>query len=214
MSTGNFLKRNARNYYVVDNREYYDPATEEWLDEWREGCETRHRDTEDVELDLTEQGKAEGYHATEVRNMPYGEHEWRGCFTLEKDFWLKVAGNDLRLTGRVFLRPGYYEAANLDWDIFTTELGEIGEIGGRYGTTTAEYAGEVAEDMLLYSDWSEGVKVMNRDKVTERIRRALEDIADELDDFCRRVCTGVYGICGRFSNGETFYCQLSRETVA
>lgn len=180
----------------MDDREYYDPVTGKRLDEWQEGCEVYKGDSED---EVRMIGEAEGYDAIRQRVSCWDRRKTR--FALEKTFWIEVAGEDIALNGRVFLRPGHYEAANLDWTIFADGMEEMdGEMDG--------YAMDVAEQVLDYSRWNEGLKAMNRAKVAGRIHKALKAVANELDDFCRRTCTGVYGISVVYGNGEVEYSRI------
>ena len=196
MSAPNFYRKNARSLYVIDDREYYDPIKEEYLDEWQEGCEVYRNEC--LEDDIKERAKEEGFTATPSNCNPIRA-------IASRDFWLEVAGVGFCVEGCITINPGYYEAATLDWDIYSGEAGDTLE-RPKY---LDDFCKSIAEQVLWESDWNEGLKRMNRGRVVARVRRELEKIADVLDNFCREACHGVYELAYLFSNGEAGYTKVA-----
>lgn len=196
MSAPNFYRINARNLYVVDNREYYDPIREEYLDEWQDGCEIYYNEC--MEDDIREQARNSGFTSKKSGSNPI-----RAIAT--QDFWLEVAGVQFCVEGCITINPGYYAGATLDWDLYSGEAGAALE-RSKY---MPEYCESLADEVLWESDWNEGLKVANRGRVVARIRRELERVADILDNFCREACHGVYTLAYLFSNGEAGYTKIA-----
>lgn len=194
MATGNFTWQNAGAIYALKDADYYDPETYETLDSWREGCLTYYREWRD---ELEWAGETKGFKTVEVPNSD----RRRENFAIEKAFYIQAAGQELTARGRVFLRPGNYSGASLDWEIYTDEEGEIGD----FSEYADDYAGELAGDAMYYAGWNPGIWAMNGDKVRGAVRHQLQAIAAELETFCRENCDEVLAVCGIFSNGGVIY---------
>ena len=202
MSCENFFKQNARHFYVYDCRQYYDPATEEFLDEWQEGCEIID-DSDFMGEDITEFGKGYGFVPGKWDSSTIKEA------IVSKNFYLEIAGTEVGIQGSIFARPGHYMAANLDWEIYTGESGQRGNY-----ENAEDYARNIVDAALWYSDWNNGLLRMNRDRLVKKVAKVVEGIGREMDDFCRRVCTGVYDLAYQCSNGEAGYIEISRGEFA
>ena len=194
MATGNFTWQNAGAIYALKDAEYFDSETGEPLDSWQENCVTYYREWRD---ELEWAGKSEGFEMVEVPNSD----RRRDNFAIEKAFCIRAAGQEITARGRVFLRPGNFSGASLDWEIYTDEEGEIGD----FSKYADDYAGELAGDAMYYASWKPGIWTMNGDKVRRTVRGRLQEIAAELETFCRENCDEVLKVCGSFSNGEVIY---------
>lgn len=204
MSTGNFYKRHASAYFVVDGKRYFDSEGEE-LENWEEGCEVVD-DTEDLMDCILERAIPEGWEKSEG---------WKGrdCYGLcekweDEDLILGTTTVEIKI--EIEVNPGYYEACNLDWDI------RLRIPGSYYDCHLSDYYSieDLAEDLFnqfmdYEHDWNEGLKKMQKKNIVKKTLDRICEVGLKADEFCRRNCTGVYGVSARFSNGETWYTKIA-----
>ena len=198
MSTSNFSLVNAKNFYIYDDRGYLDPKTDDWLDEWQEGCKTCYREMDEIEEDVREYGTTLGFQ----RVPKWGCERWDD-FICMKFRPIIVAGVYVELEGGITYQPGYYELGTLDWDI-ADDLTKSA-ITDYYNIE--DYALEIADEAMCEAGWGAGLQKMNREKVARRVLRELEALGEELDKFCAKACTDP---CqgATFSNGEGIYWPI------
>ncbi len=201
MSAANFSRINAKNFYIYDSRSYYDPETEDWTDEWREGCEVHYMDPEDIEEDIRNFGiDCHGF-----QDVPaYPASRWEGYICMKRRN-IRVAGVSVVLEGGITYQPGYYDNGTLDWDI-SDDLTRSA-ITDYYRNDRADYAREIADYAMCEAGWGEGLQKMNRERVARRVLREIEALGEELDKFCAKACTDP---CqgATFSNGEGIYWAI------
>lgn len=203
MSTGNFYKRHASAYFVVDGKRYFDSEGEE-LENWEEGCEVVD-DTEYELESILEYAKSEGWEKSEGW---HGRDSYGLCEKWEREtLLLGTVPFDFKI--EIDVNLGYYEACNLDWDIRI------------YGPGCCDYrlsdfdsiedlVDEIVDQFNYYEDvWNEGLKKMQKKNIIKKALDRIQEVGLKADEFCRKNCTGVYGISARFSNGETWYTKIA-----
>lgn len=202
MSAPNFFKRNARNYYALHTVEYYDFENDSYSYDY----ENEHQDVceIDIEENLTYLGEQKGY---DVITVPMAGNRPVSSFALEKDYYFKAGGLGYTLSGRIFIRPGYYDGAVLDWGLSINEIGENDDLDA---WSLENYINELLDNAYYYSAWPEGIKRMNRAKEAARLLKEFEAFCQELDDFCRDSCDMVLGLAFRASNGEAGYFEIPK----
>ena len=201
MSASNFSLVNAKNFYIYDDRGYLDPKTDDWLDEWQEGCKICYMEQDEIEEDIRNFGiDCHGF-----QDVPaYPCARWEG-FICMKTRRIVVAGRDVVLEGGITYQPGYYELGTLDWDI--ADDMSRSRITGYWGNDKDAYAREIVETAMWDAGWGEGLQKMNREKLTRRVRREIDALGEELDKFCAKACTDpCQGAV--FSNGEGIYWPI------
>ena len=137
------------------------------------------------------------FHTRNARAIYYMD-EWSAedfeeiSWSKEFRFW----GIELPVDMEIHLNYGYYEGANLDWEILMD--------GQKFSNW--DCVGDFLED------WREYLNV--GDKVWERFckkfEKWIEDRIEECEKKCRKMCDEVYGCVGVFSNGEAIYERVSR----
>lgn len=214
MSTANFYKENARAYYVLDCRHYYNEDGEE-IEEWEDGC-TVYDDT-DEEIDYIREHATRGGKVGYYGRWIVPEKDWRLAYgdsyreLFSKHSYIPLSPDcGLDLTIEIYYRPGYYEAGVLDWNVYV-EDSEQRYFKAEIGDGDALDA--MAEAWAYVSDreytWNPGIVKMQARNITRKVQEAIEAAQQEADDFCKSWCTGVYGLAYRCSNGEAGYCKLS-----
>ena len=184
MGTCNFHKSFAANYYVVDGRRYIDSDGEEY-DDWQEGCDVI--DDTEYELEaIVENAKEDGW--IESEKKWHGDdydlcHKW-----YKKTLSLGHVDFDIRM--EISVCPGYYEACNLDWDLWIAgpgyydfHLSDFYDVEG--------LAEEMYEAFSEYEDeWNEGMIKMQKKNIIKKALDFIREVGLEADDFCRKNCTG------------------------
>ena len=216
MGTCNFSKVNARRYYVVDDRIYYNQDEECWQDEPIEGAEVSYIDSSEI-IDNLQQAalwRPDGKRFTcvEERETGWKHHRDEGTVILEYDGGrlLLPDGYFLDVVGKIILRPGYYEAATLDWDFnlscgcdFHVEMNDCEDLEDVYEA--------ILDDWLNYyeNDWNAGIKKMQAGNFRKKLEGALDGVVDKLEEICAGlVGPNIYQCDGHFSNGEAIYSKV------
>ena len=164
MGTRNFFKTNAKNYYVVlDNVE----------DDFDLDFEV-----EDLRDNIITKLAAKGYNAAPM-------NEWDGRRNFEGKYIARVyveVSNEAEIVANIVIRNGYYEAANLDFELET----EI------YDSLSVEDEG-LAESKNL---------VDTIEKISNQLRDDIDEVFTQVST--PYVCTAV------FSNGEAIYSKIKQ----
>lgn len=204
MSTSNFFKRHASAYFVVDGKRYYNSEGEE-LEQWEEGCEVVD-DTEDELECILEYAKSEGWEKSEGW---HGRDSYGLCEKWEdEDLILGTTTVEIKI--EIDVNPGYYEACNLDWDLRFRIPGSGFDCRLSDYYSVEDLADEIADAFMDYEDvWNEGLKKMQKKNIVKKALARIEEVGLKADEFCKRMCTGVYAVSARFSNGETWYTKIA-----
>lgn len=197
MGTCNFSKRFAADYYVVDGRRYFNSDGEE-IEKWEEGCEV-FDDTDYVLDDIVEVAKSCGWESGD-----------RDCLCKKwEDEDLVLGTTPFEILTKVEFLPGYYEAGNLDWDIRVRIPGSWFDVNLSDFYTIEDFADDVSYAFMDYEDgWNEGLKKMQLKNIVKKMLDKIREVGLKADEFCKSVCTGVYAVSARFSNGETWYTKI------
>lgn len=217
MGTCNFTKVNARRYYVVDDRMYYNESEECWQDEPIEGAEVAFQDWDEIRDNLqwrATKRKEDGgrFTAVEEREHDWTRHRDAGTVILEyrgADVFLSP-DCCVNLYGKIILRPGYYQAATLDWDLEAVGTGDHWYLNDY--DSLEDLAEDIFQDWEYYEEtWNAGLKVMQWDNIRKKITAALEALGQYLDDVCAYLCgeDNVYACTAVFSNGEAVYTKVN-----
>ena len=207
MGTCNFHKHFALNYYVVDGKRYYDSDWNE-LDEWEEGCNVQD-DTEYLLENIVDGAIESGWKLPSDKSRIGYSDDWVLCEKWE-DKDLIVGTTPIEIQMQVICCPGYYEAANLDWDLRFHIPGSGWDYNLSDFCSIEELADEIADAFMDYEDvWNEGLKKMQKKNIVKKALERIREVGLKVDDFCKQNCTGVYGVSARFSNGETWYTKIA-----
>lgn len=204
MSTSNFFKRHASAYFVVDGKRYFNSDWEE-LEQWEEGC--RVVDDTEYELEsILEYAKSEGWEKSEGW---HGRDSYGLCEKWEdEDLILGTTTVEIKI--EIDVNPGYYEACNLDWDIRLRVPGSGYDCHLSDFSSLDDLGGDIYDAFMWYEDvWNDGLKKMQKKNIIKKALDRIREVGLKADEFCRKNCTGVYGISARFSNGETWYTKIA-----
>lgn len=99
----------------------------------------------------------------------------------------------------IFVNPGYYEGANIDYEIMFE------------GYKLSDY--ECIDDLLFdFRDYYEDVVELNPGMAViqwrtfcNRFRKFAESVIGKVEDYCRESCDQVLKVAGVFSNGAAVY---------
>jgi hypothetical protein len=199
MGTNNFYNKNATRVYVV-LESYETPILDENGNETDE-LETVCPDSFDYDLlteyvadVLLEKSTAKGvkFHQFDKKNSCYDNRNFGASYLASIFKRYVYCGIEFDLTLNAFIRGGYYEAANLDWEV------ELSFEGNRYDDD---------EDFVLaYDDFEDkrGVLKMNIQNINNKINKIKNELVDICED-CFETVSTPYLKVGTFSNGETVY---------
>ena len=214
MSTPNFHKVHARNYYVI-----YDETTR--YDEETDTDVPCMRDSDDFDMVIDwacEYAKTEkGYTPLNCTYPNSFVRSMDSSAILEKAEWVSFGKksdykpfNQFEFKRQIFVHNGHYCGANYDWDIVLTmncgesyRLSEYDSVDDLIDDITDEWQEEASD--TWYEGWNNGLAVMQKKNVKKWLTKMFDKFSDEADDLCRNLCEGVYVCVGIFSNGEAVY---------
>lgn len=204
MGTCNFHKQLASAYFVVQDRRFFNSEGEE-INEWEDGCEEEDF-TEDLLDSILYQAEEDGWEKSDRR---VGRDDWGLCEKWEhKDLILGTTTFEIKT--EIIVRPGYYEACNLDWDIRVRVPGSGFDVRVGDYDSIEDLAEDIFDAFMWYEDeWNEGIKKMQKKNIIKKALDRIREVGLNADKFCEEHCTGKYGIYAQFSNGETWYTQIA-----
>lgn len=206
MATGNFGKVNARNYYVI-----YDT----YKDENGEDVQRDNWDFDDLRDSIQENGRA-------TKLFPEESNEWVDrnaqelCYkSYDTHFGKSYFLTDTRIVRTIIMRSGYYEGADLDWDIeiispngFNFKLSEYYSLENLiedYMRSVRDYVDMWGADY----GWNMGTYKIQKKNIEKWLAKIVENEEEICEQFCKDNCEDVYQVSARFSNGETWYSKVS-----
>lgn len=208
MSTPNFHKIHARNYYVVgDTTTTYDEELEEEVEVQKEYY--------DYEMDIDfaqECGKEKGFEPKK-----WHSHTMNASGIMDKTAWHyfgkksgDMAFNHFEFSIEIYVHSGYYSGMNYDWDICIND-----NFGGNFSLSEYDDVDSLVEDIAdawqeeasdtWYEGWNAGMAKIQRKNLKKWLVKMIDKFSDEADDVCRGICEDVYVCGGIFSNGEAIY---------
>ena len=182
MGTSNFHTANAQATYVIDYDEDY---------MWQECQELLGEHI--CELDSTFEFDSNLRSDKELRSFPASSI---GYWLTE----LRYLNNVFGLRVNLFIRSGYYEAANLDYEIEWTLS------GCDYYEDIDSIIDEINDDPTTY-DISRGIWAMHRSNLADKLATLQDTAINSAESILAQVST-PYGVTAQFSNGETIYTKL------
>ena len=184
MGTANFSKKNASLIYAVYMPRIDEETGEEYqLDEF-DVEEEREFIQESLE-------KISGYSSYFSR--------WYDCDKLGsviRDCSLAGIGAAVEL--EVVVRSGYYEGANLDYDINIIACNE-----SSIEPDDLDECVQV-EDVMDYTGFTRGLATIQHRNLMKRINKTLDELRGEVEDVFKAISKPMR-IVGRFNNGECVY---------
>ena len=213
MSTPNFHKVHARNYYVVgDKTSYYDEELGKDVP-----CQ---KESEDYDMDIDfacELGKEKGFTPLDANDRSNYARSMGSTAIMEKSGWYafgkksaEMAFNNFEFSQEIYAQSGYYSGMNYDWDININD-----NFGGNFRLSEYDDVDSLVEDIAdawqeeasdtWYEGWNAGMAKIQKKNLKKWLVKMIDKFSDEADDMCRDICEDVYVCGGIFSNGEAIY---------
>ena len=189
MGTSNFHTANADKTYVVDYgddqymweecNEYIGDHILEIIKEDNEQAKTKDK----VYFTKCEDQTSH----EELRSFPTSSI---GYFEFSDDF----LGVDIEVKVTVFIRSGYYSAANLDWELVVN-----------YNSCEYEdYDNFDEECFILDNDIAQSTWNLHGTKFIPRVKALVLEATNKAEELFEKVST-PYNVSAQFNNGETHY---------
>ena len=110
------------------------------------------------------------------------------------------------LNVRLYLRPGYYEGAVLDYDIYYSAYNDtLTECRGDVDEFADEIAQDIEAELKHEYGWNAGLLAINHDKIRKAVWSTIEKARGYAEDFCKGYADEKLVCAGVFSNGEAIY---------
>ena len=182
MATGNFHSVNAENIYVIDYKDdfYWDDFQEDIGENIKESYSDFYKDTS-----LKSEEELRSFPSSSIGYFEEG---------------LNFLGLDFNIRANVFLRSGYYEGGNLDYEFHNT-----------INDSPFDDIYEIIEDINYYPEEygiNKGLFTMHKERLEEKLEKLKTEINEKVEDSLKKV-SDPYKVTARFSNGETFYEKCS-----
>lgn len=217
MGASNFARHNASKTFVVFETEYYNRLDCQdcgHIENYYEGetlpkvcpeCKSEHISFDDIIIDtdwIEEKDNLKEYIKELLPHVQINKEDKSDndrnypTTTFGKIEYTKKFG-DYETGVTIYLQytSGYYEAANLDWDI-------------KYGY---DYSADSIKDEIDqfndYSEMNKGIKAMLSPKIEKWLTDITEQLIKEVEDVFEKV-SSPYQEVAQFSNGETIYTKL------
>ena len=185
MATSNFYNKNANGIYAIFQEDEYDDFI--------------YDDVKDnISNDLV------AYVKNSNAYLGHSNNYYKDASIIEVvSLTDEVASVPFTVSIEVLMRSGYYEGANLDYEI-------------NYNVESVEFD-DLSDAWQAYFDVATWAFDMNRGLATIQARNAskrLEIISNELIENVEKIlkenCTHFLQVSARFSNGETWYSEIKK----
>jgi len=187
MGTSNFYNKNAKDIYAVLMNEYENDE-HVYPDEW---------ECDDLIDNTTYELESKGY--TKVGKWD-NDRNFSGLILAEKTIYKSFGDVEVGFTIKAFLRSGYYDGANLDWELYNYEGYE-------------DDYGSIVDDMQSYMeesyDMNRGMVMIQTKHAENWIDTEIQKEINILENFYQEICQHKLGVAARFSNGETIYTKVN-----
>jgi hypothetical protein len=183
MATGNFYNKNANNIYAIFQENEYDDFIYQ---------DTRDNIASDLEV-YTKNSKA---------YLGYSNNNYIDDYLIEVvSITKKVAGIPLSVDIDVLMRSGYYEGANLDYEIsYRADSVEFDDLSDAF---------QAYFDVATYDfDMNKGLATIQAKNAAKRLEAMSEELIENVERILKVNCTHVLKVFARFSNGETWYSKV------
>ena len=183
MATANFYNKNASYIYAIVPEDEYDDFI-----------------YQDVETNVSE---AIGeYVKNSKAYLGYSNKYYRNASIIEViSLTEEVAGIPISVDIEILMRPGYYEGANLDYEIsYRTESVEFDDLSEAF---------QAYYDVATWDfDMNKGLAKIQAKNAANRLENMSEELIENVEKILKANCTHVLQVVARFSNGETLYSEV------
>ena len=183
MATGNFYNKNASYIYAIIPKNEHDYFI--------------YDDVEDnISNDL------EAYTKNSKAYLGYANKYYRDASLIEVvSITDEVAGVPLTVSIEVLMRSGYYEGANLDYEInYNVESVEFDDLSEAF---------QAYFDVATYDfDMNKGLAKIQAKNAANRLKAMSEELIENVEKILKANCTHVLQVSAQFSNGETLYSEV------
>ena len=193
MSTPNFVKHNAKNYYCVglsnDEDDNYCP-------EW-------DYITEDVQQVAMSENK-NWYNIDDSDR----DRSYPMSYCTSRDYTLNYCGEYFYLSVKLGLRSAYYEGATIDYDI---ELSGDDWAAGTLedGDVDGLVDGYIDDMQHGYKTISNGLFAMNKKRIADKLAAWVAAAVADCENICKICAQETLYKYAQFSNGEALYKRVS-----
>ena len=185
MATGNFYNKNASNIYAI----YPENAHDDFI-------------FQDVETNVSEAideyiRESNGYWTTSM--IGYRDAKKIESFYVSEE----LAGISIGIKIDVLMRSGYYEGANLDYEIsYFVESVEFDELSEAW---------QAFYDVATYDcDMRVGFAKIQAKNASNRLSALHDRVVSDVEKILKENCTHILQVSARFSNGETWYSEVKK----
>ena len=185
MATANFYNKNASNIYVIFQENEYDDFIYQ---------DARDNISNDLEV-YTKNSKA---------YLGYSNNNYIDDYLIEVvSITEEVAGIPLSVDIEVLMRSGYYEGANLDYEInYRADSVEFDDLSEAF---------QAYFDVATYDfDMNKGLATIQAKNAANRLEAMSEELIENVEKILKANCTHVLQVSARFSNGETWYSEVKK----
>jgi hypothetical protein len=183
MATANFYNKNASNIYAIlpENEDYYFIF-------------------DDVKNNIS--NDLEAYTKNSKAYLGYSNKYYRDASLIEViSATDEVAGVPFTVSVEVLMRPGYYEGANLDYEInYNVESVEFDDLSEAFQA----YFDVAAWDF----DMNKGLAKIQAKNAAKRLEAMSNELVENVENILKKNCTHILQVSARFSNGETWYSEV------
>lgn len=117
-----------------------------------------------------------------------------------------LSGIFVDLEVRIYMRPGYYEWAVLDYDIFYSYYNNtLTECRGDIDEFADEIAIDIEDDLKLNHGYNAGLIAINHNKIRKVVEETIGTAREYAEDFCKAYADELLTCVAIASNGEAFY---------
>lgn len=113
---------------------------------------------------------------------------------------IQFLGIEFEFHINIFLRSGYYEASNLDWEL------EFFLDGVDYYSTYSDGLDDISLEPTTYNI-KPGLWSIHKSNLENKLEHLQNSLIKQIESVFAKVST-PYGIIAQFSNGETLYTKL------
>ena len=183
MATSNFYNNNANNIYAIIPENEYDAFIYDYI-------------IDNISNDL------EAFTKNSKAYLDYSNKHYRDASLIEViRVTDEVAGVPFTVSIEVLMRSGYYEGANLDYEI-------------NYNIGSVEFD-DITDTFQAYFDvasWNygmnKGLATIQAKNASNRLEAMSEELIGNVEKILKENCTHILRVSARFSNGETWYSEV------
>ena len=185
MATGNFYNKNAYNIYAIFQEDEFDDFIFDAV-----------KDSVSNELGA--------YVKNSEAYLGYSNNYYEDATLFEvvsiTDY---IAGIPLSVDIELLMRSGYYEGANLDYEIrYYVDIIEFDDISEAW---------QAYFDVAIWDfDMNKGLATIQAKNAVKRLENISVELVENVEKILKDNCTHVLQVSARFSNGETWYSEVKK----